>query len=184
MSQALVQAVKQQLEGQGKDLSGPCGAFAITARVAWLLRATAAGLLDKPAGNNCQNYATDIIAYPDGRIRDILGDAGGANTPQWGDDSETVDPSRYRPAFDPGDMAPLPEPSPAPTPTPPPPPADDRVLLALEALTTQVSDLLDVNRQVLAKLNEPPPPSVAPVIAFPAYVGRTIFGTVTLKPQL
>ena len=92
--------MKAQLQARGVDLTGPCGAFAITKRVAWGLRATGAGLLSKPSGNNCDGFAVDIVAFPTGLIVDILGDAGNANTPLW-NTGEPVDPARYRPAVDP-----------------------------------------------------------------------------------
>lgn len=79
---AYVAQIKAQLEAAGVPLNGPCGAFEITKRVAWDNRHGGAGLLSKPSGNNCQGYATDIIAYHD-RAYDILSDAGNANTPQW-----------------------------------------------------------------------------------------------------
>lgn len=119
MSLQIVESVKARLLASGHDLSGPCGAFNITKHVAWELRATGAGLLSKPAGNNCDGYAVDIIAYSDGRIRDILGDGGGANNPQWPEDGlEVVSADRYRPAIDPGDVS-VPLPTPTPTPLPP-----------------------------------------------------------------
>lgn len=122
MSQALVEAVKAHLEAIGTNLSGPCGAFAITQRVAWELRSTGAGLLSKPAGNNCDGYATDIICYPNGQLIDILTDGGGANGPSW-NTSDVVDPARYRPAFDPGDGVLTAPPPSDPPPVPPSPPA-------------------------------------------------------------
>ena len=98
-----VAAVKAMLVAQGVNLSGPCGAFAITKRVAWGLRHLGCGLLDKPGGNNCQGFATDIVMFRDqgGQIIDILGDGGGNNAPQWGV-SDTVDPGRWRAPVDPG----------------------------------------------------------------------------------
>jgi len=96
----LVVAVKTMLLREGHDLSGPCGAFAITKHVAWALKKTGAGLLSKPGGNNCEGYATDVIVYPDGQLVDILGDGGGANTPQWAE-GEDIDPSRWRPPVEP-----------------------------------------------------------------------------------
>ena len=138
-----VQAVKASFAGQ--DLAGPCGAFKITKRVAWELRNSGAGLLYKPTGNNCEERATDIIAYPDGHIFDILGDGGGANTPMW-NDAGFVDANRWRMAVDPGDTP--------PPPPPPPPPTDplapvveqlrvDVVILrqAVEALQTEIVGL-------------------------------------------
>lgn len=58
-----------------------------------------AGLLRKDSGTvvtlpDGTRVAQDIIAYPDGRIYDVLGDAEGAATPQWSDKG-TVEPSRY-----------------------------------------------------------------------------------------
>lgn len=97
-----VAQVKAYLQTHGADLSGPCGAFAITQNVAWGLRAHGYGLLDKPSGNNCQGYATDIVMQNNGSgdIVDILGDGGNANVPQWST-SDTVDPARWRPAVEP-----------------------------------------------------------------------------------
>jgi hypothetical protein len=113
----IVAAVKAELERRGVNLSGPCGAFAITKRVAWALRGEGAGLLSKPAGNNCEGYSVDYIVYPDGSSADILTDAGGANSPSWGSNPPDTDfIGRYRPAVDPGDSP--------PPPPPPPPPGD------------------------------------------------------------
>lgn len=89
-----VAQAKADLGAQGVDLTGPCGAFAIVNEAA---KRIGAGLWDKPGGNNCQGFATDIIAYPDGYIYDVLIDGGGANTPTW--DAATclpLEPSRYR----------------------------------------------------------------------------------------
>jgi hypothetical protein len=80
-----VAAVKAQLEAEGADLAGPCGAFRITQRVAWGLRSTGVGLLSKPSGNQCDGYSVDYLIYPTGDGVDILGDAGGRNLPQWAD---------------------------------------------------------------------------------------------------
>jgi len=118
--QPTVAQVKADLVARGLDLSGPCGAFQITKRVAWQLRSEGAGLLDKPSGNSCLGYAVDIIAYPGGQLFDILTDSGGNNGPGWGN-AGTAEPGRYRPAFDPGDT-PSPTPTPVPIPTPIPPP--------------------------------------------------------------
>jgi hypothetical protein len=111
----VVKQVRNFLAALGLDLTAACGAFEITKRVAWQLRGEGAGLLDKPAGNNCRGYASDIVAYPDGTIIDILGDAGGANTPQW-NSIGVVGADRYRPAIDPGDAPPPPPPPPPPAP--------------------------------------------------------------------
>ncbi len=98
--------VKNDLIAKKIDLSGPCGAFAITSRVAWLLRNEGAGLLEKSSGNNCNGYATDIICYPDGHIFDILSDSGGSNEPTW-NDAGIVSAIRYRIAFDPEPVPPI-----------------------------------------------------------------------------
>ncbi len=85
---------KASLEAEGANLSGSCGAFEIVRRAA---QSIGAGLWDKPGGNNCQGFAVDIIAYPDGYIYDVLIDGGGANTPAW--NAATclpLEPGRYR----------------------------------------------------------------------------------------
>src|SRR5438552_1561403 len=61
-----------------------CARFAVTNAAARLLAGEGAGVLYKPSGNNCRERAVDIIAYPSGRIIDVLGNgADGPNTPQW-----------------------------------------------------------------------------------------------------
>lgn len=103
-SAAYIGRVKAWLQSQGHDLSGPCGAFDIVSTAVWYLRGPypTCGLLDKPGGNQCKGYAVDIIMFSDmgGQIIDVLGDGGGANTPQWGV-SDTVDPGRWRPPVEP-----------------------------------------------------------------------------------
>lgn len=147
----LVRAVKDSLVAAGVDLSGPCGAFEITKRVAWGLRFEGAGLLDKPSGNNCGGYATDIVCYSDGLIYDCLEDGGGENKPQWPDDGEQVDPERWREAVDPGGDLPMPEPGPGPNPPTPepgptPPPVShisyDDYVKGPEAAIQQIADAL------------------------------------------
>jgi len=125
--QSLVESVKAELVARGVPLAGPCGAFEITKRVAWRLRATGAGLIAKNAGQtNCQLFGTDIVMYPDGRIVDILIGAGdgdgisGGNGPGWDTGKPAVDPSLYRPAIDPGDGVQVPTAG-TPTPTAPTP---------------------------------------------------------------
>jgi hypothetical protein len=98
--------IKQDLLSRGVNLSGPCGAFEITKRVAWQLRAEGAGLLSKPAGNNCEGYATDYIVFRNGPSFDILGDGGGANNPQWAQDDDPSLLARWR------DPLPVDEPAP------------------------------------------------------------------------
>lgn len=100
LSIAYVAAVKAQLEAQGVNLLGPCGAFAITKRVAWGLRTRGAGLLAKPGGNNCDGYATDIVCWPD-RAYDILSDGGNTNGPTWNETDVDDLAFRWRPAVSP-----------------------------------------------------------------------------------
>ena len=99
-SAAYVAAIKEQLQAQGVDLNGPCGAFAITKRVAWGLRGNGAGLLSKPGGNNCEGFAVDIVAFQD-RAFDILSDGGGANGPSWNETGVDDLAGRWRPPVEP-----------------------------------------------------------------------------------
>jgi len=100
MSVAYVAAVKAQLEREGVNLLGPCGAFQITKRVAWGLRARGAGLLAKPGGNQCDGYATDIVCWQD-RAYDILSDGGNSNGPTWNETGVDDLAARWRPAVQP-----------------------------------------------------------------------------------
>lgn len=115
----IVAAVKNDLVARGVNLQGACGAFEITKRVAWVLRAQGAGLLSKPTGNNCQGYADGFITYVDGSGVDIIGDAGGQNIPTW----QVSEPpgallGRWRAPFDPLDSVTPPVTPPGPV-TPP-----------------------------------------------------------------
>jgi hypothetical protein len=82
-----VAAVKAQCVSFGISLTGPRGAFEITKRVAWGLRSTGLGigLVYKPSGNNWDGFSVDYLCFQNGDGVDILGDAGGSNTPQWQD---------------------------------------------------------------------------------------------------
>jgi hypothetical protein len=129
--QAVVEQAKQDLLHAGVDLSGPCGAWRIVNLAAWRLQAggDAAGLLSKPEGNNCDGYAVDILAYPDGEIYDVLIASGTQNGPAW-QEVGSVYPSRWRPAVFPTYYSGVPP----PTPTPPPPSTDLAIrVAALEA---------------------------------------------------
>lgn len=82
--------------------------FEITKRAAWKLQSEGGGLLSKTSGNNCQGYAVDIIAYPDGYIYDILnGTAPDGNGPMWNPagcgpaSGNGTCPDRYRPVIAP-----------------------------------------------------------------------------------
>jgi hypothetical protein len=136
----VVANAKAALVATGANLSGACGAFAITKVVAWQLRAEGAGLLDKPGGNNCDGYATDIIAFPSGRIVDILVSGGDVNGPSW-QDAGTVDPGRYRPAIAPA----APPPVVIPPAVSPPAPIFDTA--ALETAIANLRADVDAHRQ-------------------------------------
>jgi hypothetical protein len=102
MSAAYVAAVKAQLEREGVNLVGPCGAFAIVKRVAWGLRGAGIGLLSKPGGNNCDGYSVDYLVRSNGDGVDILSDAGGTNGPQWDvKPGEFAGEDRWRPPVQP-----------------------------------------------------------------------------------
>jgi hypothetical protein len=139
MSVQVVASIKQQLVARGEDLSGPCGAFKITQRVAWALRADGAGLLDKPGGNNCLGFATDYVIFQHGPAFDILGDGGGANTPQWNEDDDPALIPRWRAPIDPGDVV---TPPVVPPVVPPPDP------LIVDALAAIVGELVGVRSQL------------------------------------
>jgi hypothetical protein len=100
MSQQIVEQAKTDLIAAGFDIGGNDGAFLITMEAA--SRIPGAGVLDKPSGNHAEfrgaSYAVDIIAFPDGRIVDVLADAGGESRPTWNDGNAPVDRSRFRAA--------------------------------------------------------------------------------------
>jgi len=99
--EALVQRVKDYLIAQNINISGMCGAFEITRRVAW---AAGAGLLTTNHSGNCNGYAAGNIAYPDDSEVDILQDEGGANNPIWNPGLDNPEPAvHYEPAPNPGD---------------------------------------------------------------------------------
>ncbi|HEX5430298.1 MAG TPA: hypothetical protein VFX17_04480 [Patescibacteria group bacterium] len=100
----LVARVKAYLVAKGVGLSGNCGAFEITKRVAWALRSEGAGLMVTFHSSQCNGYASDIVAYNDNSGVDILGDTGGANNPQWSPEAPTSESGvYYAPPSDPGD---------------------------------------------------------------------------------
>lgn len=155
--QPVVDVVKSDLVARGVALDGPCGAFEITARVAWRLRTSGAGVLTKPSGNNCRGFAVDIVVYPDGHAFDILSDAGGANGPTW-NVIEPVDAGRWRAATDPGDAD-----QPSKPPDPPTPAVDlgpilsrldalERAVQALDATTQSLDTKAEQTRAVVDSL--------------------------------
>lgn len=156
-----VVAAKTQLQNENVDTSGVEGAWKITNRAAIIAQA---GLLSKPAGNNYNGYAVDIVCYPDGHIFDVLIDSGGANTPSW-QDKGMVDPSLYRPPV--GAVA-----------TPPvavPPPTEGG---------EGGPDILAVVEDIVARLSRIEAALQAkPAAPAPNYVGRLFGATIVLRPE-
>jgi hypothetical protein len=133
----IIEAAKAATVAAGVDVDrDECTRFEITKRAAVLLAGEGAGLLAKPSGNNCQGFAVDIIAFPAGRIFDVIG-AGpdGPNTPQW-IELTPVNPDRWRAPID--VVAPAPPPAPLPSTPIPPPVADHAQLDRIEASLAQL----------------------------------------------
>lgn len=164
---SLVGRVKAELEARGVVLTGPDGAFEITKRVAWLLRAEGAGLLAKDYGNNSDGFAVDIIAFSSGQIYDILINGGGdevdgvpvpgsGNGPAW-NDAGIVDRARWRAPFDPG---PLPIPAELePAPAEPAPPAGgpsqlDRIEAEQRGIREELARIRNVGQQIIDALRQ------------------------------
>ena len=135
----IVQTIKDQLVERGVSLSGPCGAFEITKRVAWQLRFEGAGLLFKDFENRCEDRAVDVIVYPDGEHFDCLIDGGGRNEPAWQPKGQ-VNPDRRRAPVDPGDTEPPPPPPPPPEEPTDPDAADFLKFLAALAMIVEGLD--------------------------------------------
>lgn len=133
----VVQAVKAELEAAGVSLSGACGAFRLTNRVALrvgfkLLRKAGGNRAIPQSDGSCLDgdhgsgpgYATDYLIDPVTFYGyDILGDGGGANNPQWGEpetDPDMVKRNRENFAEPVAESTPQPSPPPVPEPTPQP----------------------------------------------------------------
>ena len=110
----VIAAAKAAAIAAGVDVdSSECARFEVTKRAALLLAGEGAGLLFKNSGNNCAERSVDIIAYPSGRIFDILGAGGdGPNTAHW-IELTPVTPDRWRAPFD--VVTPTPAPAPPAT---------------------------------------------------------------------
>jgi hypothetical protein len=156
---AVVRAVRAEVIAAGinVDAHDECARFEVTKRVAARLAHLNAGLLYKPHGNNCEQRSVDIVAFPDGRIFDVLG-AGpdGPNTPLWMA-LTPVDPARWRAPF--AIDAPAPAPLPA-TPIPAPAPSDlysariDRALEELAAVRAELAALRAQNDELHAQTRQ------------------------------
>jgi hypothetical protein len=136
-----VVAVKSALEAANVDLSGPCGAFAITGRVAYALRAEGYGLIAKNASQNgCDTaqgrFSVDAVALPDGSAFDILINAETENIPAWQVTGATS-PANWRAPFDLGGVEPPPPPAPYPI-CPPQTEEHDAILSLMGDIQSQV----------------------------------------------
>jgi hypothetical protein len=76
MSVQAVQEAKDECLALGIDITGPCGALAITNRAAWKI--PGAQLHLKTSGEQCNNRAADILVV-DHQVYDVLINAGGVN---------------------------------------------------------------------------------------------------------
>lgn len=105
-----VEEAKQDLIDGGKvfsQSSSACDSFEITKETARLIGGggnNAAGLLSFPEGSNCQGYAIDVIAFPDGYIYNILDSSvSDGHGPVWNPascgTSDGTCPDRYRGAI-------------------------------------------------------------------------------------
>lgn len=172
--------VKARLLASGQDLSGPCGAFKIVKQFAYEQRGLSAGLLSKPSGNNCEGFSVDWILFPDGSGSDVLGDAGGANIPQW--DVGPPDPtmvSRYRAVTeDPGFLSGAPSPV-TPPPQPPADPNEADLTARVGALEAALAHLLASQETLEGRVNALPAPVALPDLSTFARKGDKV--TVSAK---
>ena len=203
----VVSDVKARLVTSGKDLSGPCGAFQITGRVAWILRDQGIGLIHKnPGQNGCSadfgRYAVDALMVKDGRGWDILVNAETENKPAWNALANPVDPELWRAPFDmdAGQLVPDPPPHPQPPvplpPTPPGPPETtimkllDEMLYMLADHSNELDSLhrkLEHAKGQMDDIAEDVESIRVEVIAIPSEAPNyetSIFGkTITLRPK-
>lgn len=167
----IVSQVKTELLARGVNLSGACGALAITTEVA---RRTNTKLLRKTGGyravpqpdGSCldgdhsslpDGYAADyVIDLAHGAVGyDLLGDGGGANIPQWsGPEDDPAMVSRNiqnwrEPVMLGASLPPGPTPGPTPTPTPAPIEGSAAAILAHAIVIEQVvADLQARNARI------------------------------------
>jgi len=168
----LIASIKADLVARGVNLTGPCGAFEITKRVAWALRDEGIGLVAKNAAQNGCNangerYAIDAVMLRDGQTWDILINGGGdedanrqpipgtGNGPAW-QVTGAAPRESWRAPFQVDIPAPPPVPPPV-VPEPPKPPAPDgggltqndveRILAAQAADTERILAAIATLRQ-------------------------------------
>jgi hypothetical protein len=159
-----------ELRAAGVDLSGPCGALRITNLVAfrrhYALLHKAGGFravlkadgscLSGEQSNDPEGFATDYLIDPrTGVGYDLLGDAGGANTPQWAGPEDAADMvarnfANFREPFDPSGYLHAPTPVPVPPVVYLPAPAPPAPIFDTAALETAIANLradVDAHRQ-------------------------------------
>lgn len=179
----VVIAVKAQLEAAGVNLQGPCGAFEITGRVAWQLRAEGWGLVAKnPGQNGCtrpetgERYSVDALMLPDGTTIDCLINAETDNIPAW-QVTGSAPVTSWRAPFDLGTV------TPGPVPPPPIPTPDPEIALLRARVTT-----LEIQMAaVLLRLDDQDHTIKALAIRIPTGVRSSarVFGvTVPVKSEL
>lgn len=158
------------LRASSVDTSGPCGALKITNYVAFrnhyaLLHKAGGFRAVLKADGSClsgeqssdpEGFATDYLIDPrTGFGFDILGDGGGANTPQWAGPENAPDMvarnwQNLREPFDPSAYLQQPTPAPIPTPAPPIVVLPSAPTCDLAALETAIANLradVDAGRQ-------------------------------------
>lgn len=168
----VVAEVKGRLQSQGVDLSGACGAFQITNRVALelqgykLLRKAGGNRAIPQPGGGCLDgdhaggpgYATDyLISINEGFVGyDLLGDGGGENRPQWlGPEGGAEIIARNvnnaaNPVGEPSPApVPVPVPSPTPVPVPNPSPSVDYSRLLERIIELQSTQLLRIDETLV-----------------------------------
>lgn len=140
--------IKQDLIDRKHDLSGT-NSGKIVKQLAYELRSFGAGRLRKTAGNIFENCSVDYIVFPDGQSGDVVGDAGGANIPQWGIELHPEDIEKLvEQKEDPGYLTPI---------EPEKPPVDlpsdnsnfekiEKRLFAIESLLTEIN--ISENREI------------------------------------
>lgn len=149
MSVEIVAIIKANLEARGVDLSGTCGSFQITARVAWALREDGWGLIAKrPDQNGCtvygQRFSHDALVMVDGSAAvDLLVNSETENRPAW--NATGLPPAgSWRAPWNP-DATTEPVPTPAPPASEVPP---DALLTLLTAIETRLTELRDTQQQI------------------------------------
>lgn len=163
---ALVRETWTELRTAGYNLSDggdsmPCNNFLLVRAVVTKLKAEGAGALQKTTGTRCEfegeSYAKDIVAYPDGRIFDIIGvgPVTGSFDPHW-DAKDPVEPSRWRalPPFMVGGPTPAPTPDLPPQGQPAPTIDLSAVIAEIRAVYAQNERIWANEQQQLAELRQ------------------------------